>query len=81
MDCTAQLEAYALGFSIGFKTLFLIALVAFLAGYVFPRFMTWFDRRFFAKPMTAAQLQDLQRRHNAHLDKRIAKAQQRESAL
>lgn len=78
MDCKAQIEAFGLGFGIGFKTLFLVALLAFFFGYVLPRFMAWSDRRFFSKPMTAAQIEALKDRLNARFDKRIAKAKQRE---
>ena len=77
MDCKAQIEAFGLGFGIGFKTLFLVALLAFFFGYVVPRFLNWFDRRF-QKPMTVAQIEALKDRLNARFDKRIAKAKQRE---
>jgi len=73
MNCIAAFDVFALGF----KAAFLVAAVAFLFGHIFPLFIKWLHRSR-STPPTAAQLESFRQRFNVRMDKRIAKAKQRE---
>lgn len=75
IDCQPQIDAFVTGSSLGFQTAIFIAGIAFVFGYVLPRFLSRLDRH--RKPMTVEQLQQFQQRFNARMSKRIQKAQQR----